>query len=121
MQPETQFSLREGCYQPDKNRKFLEQYKELQSQTRTNPAWQELQGRNLSTIKEEEPNKVWKMLRRLEPEKLEKPNVSKAKEAERAKIAATKKAVTKDPLLQPTKKQRIIKLSDGAGNFTALY
>lgn len=112
MQPETQ-ALKEGCYQPGKHRKFIEQYKELQTQAAKSPAWQEFQGRNLSAIDEAEPNKIWKLLRRLELEKSDKVGLSKAKDAERLKLMEIEKAVTKDPVLQPTKRQRI-KSIDGS-------
>ena len=99
--------LKESCYSSGNGRKLRDQYEKLKSEAQKSPAWPSFKERNKSAILEEEPNKSFCLLRRIEMEKEDKLELSKSKEADKLKLASLEKAtITRDPTQPPPKKQR---------------
>jgi len=99
--------LKESCYVQGGHRKFVEQFAKIKMDVTKHTGWPSFKAKNLSAIEEEEPNKLFKLMRRIEIEIEDHPTASKSKEEEKKKLEALERAVTKDPTQPPQKKQPI--------------
>ncbi len=108
-QPENQ--AHKDCYQPGSSRKLCDQFKALKKSIAGHPGWPSFKTRNLSGITEDEPNKTFKLLRRIEMDLEDRGASTKTKEEEKRHMEAIEKAITKDPLESQSKKR--VKRIDG--------
>lgn len=103
--------LKDDCYTNGNSEKFRERFKNIKIMVYATEVWKEWKGKNKSAIEDDEPNKLFKLLRQIEfdVEDEELNGKSAQKEDKKRRLESIEAAVTTNPTEEPKKRMKVEK------------